>query len=204
MHNGAAGLRSTSRTVAAELGAMEEASAYVAPSFQPDPTRATQITAGPYLHTVRAIGSSPGDTPAELVTADASSRMVAESLLIKLEGVALMPTGGARVALSSLHPLLAGVSGPAPARLPRCWSTTATGAGSYTEFVVPAHGLLIRASGQAADVAVRRFAPSLGGVDLGLVAAHVSSLLRFPVDGSGRPWFARVSSGTPVEICGVG
>jgi hypothetical protein len=203
MHNGAAGLRATSQTLAAELGAMEEAAAYVAPTFQPDPSRAPQIVAGPYLHTVHAIGSSPADTPAELVAADPASRTVAESLLIRLEGVALAPTS-TRVALSELHPLLAGVSGTPPSRLRRCWSTTATGPGSYTEFVVPAHGLLIRAGEEAVDVAVRRFAPPLGGVDLGVVAPHGSSLVRFPVDGSGRPWFARVSSGTPSEVCGVG
>jgi hypothetical protein len=203
MHNGAAGLRSTSQTLTAELGAMEEAAAYVAPTFQPDPSRAPQIVAGPYLHTVHAIGSSPADTPTELVTADAASRTVAESMLIRIEGVALAPIGS-RVALSALHPLLAGVSGSPPTRLRRCWSTTATGPGSYTEFIVPAHGLLVRAGGEAADVAVRRFAPPLGGVDLGVVAPHASSLVRFPVDGSGRPWFARVSSGTPSEVCGVG
>jgi hypothetical protein len=202
MHAGAAGLRSTSKAVAAELGAMEQASAYVSPEFQPDPQRAPQIVAGPYLHTVRAIGSSPADTPAELVAADPASRASAEALLVRVEGGALIPATSA-VHFSSRFPLLANVSGDQPVRAGRCWMTAAIGPGSYTEFVLPPGGLLIRASGQPVDVVVRRFAPPLGGIDLGPIAAHQASLVKFPVDGSGRPWFVRLSSGAASEACGV-
>ena len=57
LYNGASGLRSTSKVVAAELGALEIAAAYAPPGYQPDSQRAPQIAAGTYLHTVRAIGS---------------------------------------------------------------------------------------------------------------------------------------------------
>ena len=59
LHAGATGLRATSRTVTAELGALELAATRAPANYRPDPQRAPQIEAGPYLHTVRAIGSSP-------------------------------------------------------------------------------------------------------------------------------------------------
>jgi hypothetical protein len=205
MHNGAAGLRSTSQTLAAELGAVQIAAAYVPAELQPDPSRAPQIVAGPYLHTVQAIGSAPGDTPSELIATDPASRTSAESLLIKLEGVSLAPAGAGLERHAALTPpLLAGVNGSPPKRLSRCWTTTAVNLGSYTEFVLPERGLLVRATGQPVDVTVRRFSPPPSGVDLGAVAPHGRSLLKVPRDGSGRPWFARVSSGAPSEVCGVG
>jgi hypothetical protein len=51
-------------------------------------------------------------------------------------------------------------------------------------------------------VVVRRFSPPLAGVDLGEIAAHATEVVKFPADASGRPWFARVSSGAPAEVCG--
>jgi hypothetical protein len=202
MRDGAAGLRTTSETLAAELGALELAAAHVPAGFQPDPQRAPQIEAGPYLHTVRAIGSSPADTPAEIIASSTAVRTEVDETLVKLESVALAPAGQ-RVHLSPIAPLLANVGGSQPVHDKQCWSTRAVGPGAYTEFQPAPGGLLVRATTQPVAVVVRRFSPPLGGMELGAVAARADDIVKFPVDGSGRPWFVRLSSEAAVEVCGV-
>ncbi len=202
LHAGAMGLRSDSTAVTAELGALELAAAYVPPGFQPDPQRAPQIEAGPYLHTVRAIGSSPADTPAEIIASSTAVRTEVDETLVKLESVALAPAEQ-RVRLSPIAPLLANVGGSQPVHDKQCWSTTAVGPGAYTEFLPAPGGLLIRATTQPVEVVVRRFSPPLGGMELGAVAARADDIVKFPVDDSGRPWFVRLSSEAAVEVCGV-
>ena len=92
MHAGASGLRADSTAVTAELGALELASGFVSPGFQPDPQRAPQITAGPYLHTVHAIGSSPADTPEEIIHSDPAVRAEVDQTLVELgRGLCFLP-----------------------------------------------------------------------------------------------------------------
>ena len=69
----------------AELGALELAAAHAPPDYRPDPQRAPDIVAGRYLHTVRAIGSSPADSPAAIAAADPGSRAAADAVLVALE-----------------------------------------------------------------------------------------------------------------------
>jgi hypothetical protein len=201
LHAGATSLRSTSKTVTAELAALEIAARYVPPNYQPDPVRAPQIQAGPYLHTVRALGSSPADTPAQLIAAEVPLRTLVDANLIKLEAVTVgaVPT---HLRLSASPPVVAGALGSQPDRAGGCWLTTSTGTG-YTEFIVPSTGVLIRTQAQAVQVAARRFAPPLGGVPLGPIAAHEAALVRFPPDASDRPWLLRLAGQSPTEICTV-
>jgi hypothetical protein len=203
MHAGAMGLRTTSKTVTADLGALEIAAAYVPPSYQPDPQGAPQILAGPYLHTVRAIGSTPADTPAEIISAEPAVRTEVDEDLIKLEGGGALAPASPVTSVSSNYPLVANVGGSQPVHSGRCWKTTAIGPGTYTEFVLPAAGLLVRATSQPVQVVVRRFSPPLGGVVLGAVEPRRSEVVKFPVDASGRPWFVRLASGGASEVCGV-
>jgi hypothetical protein len=203
LRDGANGRRENATAVRAELGALEIAAAYVPPSYQPESTLAPQITAGPYLHTVRAIGSTPADTPAEVVASEPVVRTEVDEDLIKLEGSGALASASSRTHVSSYHPLIANVGGSQPVRSAHCWETTAVGPGDYTEFLDPPAGLLIHATTQAVQVVVRRFSPPLGGVTLGAVSPEQAAIVKFPVDASGRPWFVRLSSGAPTEVCGV-
>jgi len=204
LHNGAEGLRADSRVVGAELGALEIAAAYVPSTYQPDSQRAPQITAGSYLHTVRAIGSTPADTPAQIVASDVTTRTEVDTYLLKLEGDGALAPATSGMQLSGRLPLVANVGGTPPVRRLACWTTTAVGSGAYTEFVLPPAGLLVRAGSQAVQVVARRFSPPLGGVELGVVAPRRTDVIRFPTDASGRPWFVRLASGAPIGVCGVG
>jgi hypothetical protein len=203
LHNGAGGLRADSKAVTAELGAMEIAAAYVSPTYEPDPQRAPQIQAGPYLHTVRAIGSTPADTPAQITTSEPATRTEVDENLVKLEGTGALALASSLTRVSGRPPLVANVGGVPPVRTGGCWATKTVSAGTYTEFLLPPAGLLIHATSVGVQVIVRRFSPPLGGVVLGIVAAHRRETVKFPVDASGRPWFVRLLSEAPVGVCGV-
>jgi hypothetical protein len=203
LHAGSMDLRSTSQTVKADLGALEIAAAYAPPTYQPDPQGAPQIQAGPYLHTVRSIGSTPADTPAEIIAAEPSVRTEVDEDLIKLEAAGALAPTSLTVHASGSYPLIANVGGSAPVHSDHCWKTTAVGSGGYTEFLLPPAGLLVRGEGQAVQVVVRRFSPPLGGVTLGTVQPQQSAVVKFPVDASGRPWFVRLTSAASAEVCGV-
>ncbi len=203
LHNGAEGLRADSRVVSAELGALEIAAGYVPPTYQPDSQRAPQITAGPYLHTVRAIGSTPADTSAQIVASGPATRTEVDAYLLKLEGGGAFGPIAAGTQLSGRLPLVANVGGTPPVRGPDCWMVRAVGPGTYTEFILPPAGLMIRAGSQAVQVVVRRFSPPLGGVELGVIAPRRTDVVKLPVDASGRPWFVRLASDAPSRVCGV-
>ncbi len=76
-------LRTGSRTVSAELGALELARTTVPPPFVLDPRWAPQVIAGPYFAAVRSIGSTSADTPAEIRRAPESARAAAYSVLVR-------------------------------------------------------------------------------------------------------------------------
>jgi hypothetical protein len=76
-------LRTGSRTVTAELGALELARDVVPSTFVLDPHWAPQVIAGPYFTAVRAIGSTSADTPAELRRAPPPIRAAAYSVLVR-------------------------------------------------------------------------------------------------------------------------
>ena len=204
LHNGAAGLRGTSKTVTAELGALGLAAARAPATFQPDPQRAPQIQAGPYLHTVRAIGSSPADSPAAIAAADGASRAAADSVLVRLGVPQLAP----------LQPGSLSQLAPAPATLALTAATAAqhgsclllrpaAGASMTGAFALPPGGVAIDNRGGApATLAVRRF-----GETFIALPAPVPPRARFALttapDAASLPWQLQIASASPLVLCGL-
>jgi hypothetical protein len=202
LHTGSTALRWTSNRVTAELGALEVAARYAPPKYQPDPALAPDITGGPYLHTVRAIGSSPAKSPRKILAAEPDPRAAADRVLFALETPTLAPP----VAKSQTRPqsapvvllLVSGVQAsqahclvlrPLPA-------TTMTGV-----LQLPSGGIEIGDQGATpATFAVRRFGdvflPLAGGAP-----AHGAVALSLPPDSLALPWQLQVSSASPVATC---
>jgi hypothetical protein len=203
MHAGALGRRENAETVTAELGALELAAAYAPPNYQPDPQGAPQIMAGPYLHTVRAIGSSPADTPAEIAAARPSVRGAADAVLMTLEVPRLVKVSRTEVVSTGQGlSALALVSGNqtrdgacVSLRPERGLTMTAT-------FSLPSSGLLIRDLGNdPASVAVRRFGE--GYIPVSSVAEpNMVTKLTISSDHVARPWQLQVVSSSVLSICG--
>lgn len=204
MHAGAVGLRETSKTVRAELGALELAAAYAPPGYQPDAQRAPQITAGPYLHTVRAIGSSPADTLAEIVASEPVSRTAADSLLLTLEPPRLRPLRTARPLSVGPAPEVVGLTAGQQAQSGSCVRFRPVGAkASLGLRVRPGTQLLLQvARGPTVKVALYRFAEALAAHVIGTLAGSNSTMLSFPKDSAvTRPWYVSLSAAQSMEVC---
>ncbi len=202
MHAGAVGLRSTSKIVAAELGAMEEAAAYVPTEYRPDPQRAPQIVAGPYLHTVRAIGSTPADSPTEIERSDAVSRAEADRVLLALHAPALVPVASRSVSSPGSAPTVSTLTGGSQTARGGCAELRPLdGATMSVTFALPSGGLAIRDQGvDPVAVAVKRFGDAFSALPAPLPARSAASLL-VPRDRGGLPWHAQLSSRSTISLC---
>jgi hypothetical protein len=203
LHNGAMGLRATSKTVTAELGALELAARRAPAGYQPDGQRAPQILAGPYLHTVRAIGSSPADTPVQIAASDSASRAAADAVLMALESPSLAPASvhtprtAATVTPLSLSEAEQVTRGGCVVLLAHP-GRTLSGA-----FTLPARGVLLRDEGAAAvSLAAKRFGDGFNPIAPTLTA-HDAAILSVPADASSIPWEFQVSSASTLSICGL-
>jgi hypothetical protein len=204
LHDGAMGLRGTSKTVTAELGALELAAAYAPPGYQPDPQRAPQITAGPYLHTVRAIGSSPADTSAEIVAADPASRAAADAVLVTLGAARLTPLGGTKPSPLAPAPVVSGLASGTQAQHGACMDLTPLpGVTMSATLILPSGGVEIADRGDGpASLAYRRFGEAFDPSST-QIASHTRTELSFMPDAAEVPWQLQVNSTSALAICGL-
>jgi hypothetical protein len=204
MHAGATGLRATSTTLTAELGALELASARAPSGYHPDPQRAPTLEAGPYLHTVRAIRSSPADTPAAIAASDAGSRAAADVVLLALySSVARQPVTAPPSPLAPIPSLLS-LSGGKRTLRGKCVQLEPAGATPMTsEISLQRGGVLIHDSGSAPiSLALRRFGDSFDAL-AEPVTAHSTVAVSLPADAAGKPWELQLTSSSQLSICGL-
>jgi hypothetical protein len=204
LHNGAEGLRSTSTVLTAELGALEIASPYVAPTYQPDPQRAPQLTAGPYLHTVHAIGSTPADTPTQIITSNPTTRAAVDSVLLAAGAARLLPLGS--TVPSSLAPAPASVSTVGGQEVQRggCLQLTPTAdATLVSQLTLPRGGVTIRDTGSGpASAALRRFGEAFDQLP-SAVPADRAVVLSIALDAAPGAWQLQLTSSSPLIVCGL-
>jgi hypothetical protein len=123
------GLSGIARTQRSELGALDLTPSTVPPGYQPDQTRAPQITAGRYMSAARDFGT-PGDSVAQIRAASETDRIEADRVLAEGSGLVLAgavvpasvtcttePTGTTRLRSGTVtitaaadHPTTVGVS----------------------------------------------------------------------------------------------
>lgn len=202
MHTGAVGLRTTSKTVVAELGALQLAAAHAPPGYQPDPALAPQITAGPYLHTVRAIGSSPAESPPQLLAAEPAPREAADRVLVALESPKLAPAAGAKPPLATSPPQILELAGGREVPRGGCVVLSPTSTAAMTIVVALARqGVLVENHGRAgASFAARRF----GGSFLPLAGSGApggDDELSVSPDASPVPWQIQLISQSSLSLC---
>jgi hypothetical protein len=200
LHNGADSLRGTSKTVTAELGALELAASHAPATYQPDPRLAPQILAGPYLHTVRAIGSSPGDSASQLAKADPASREAADAVLISLYAPAPVATGQIVPAPAPV-PVLTGLSAGTSVAVHGCLQLSpVAGATVVMTLQVPRGGIEIEDRGSdGVAAALRRFGDGFHAITS--VPAHARAVLKIPSDSSPVAWLAQLSSASSLSLC---
>jgi hypothetical protein len=204
MHAGALGLRETSKTLTAELGALELASTYAPQSYHPDPQRAPTLEAGPYLHTVRAIGSSPADTPAALAAADPRSRAAADAVLVALGAPRLTPLGSTRPSPLAPAPAVSALVSGTQVQHGRClYLTPLPGTVMSAILIPPEGGVSISDRGDTpASLAYRRFGEPFDPSPA-VVTPHSVARLSFVRDSATVPWQLQAASHSALAVCGL-
>lgn len=173
-------LRALDEQVRASLTAVDVAAPIVRPAFLPDPGRAPEIVAGPYLAAVRVLGS-PAFSVAELSGMGFELRQRADAALVLAERLAAVPsapTGACPVSQAS--------------------TTSPVGQAQAS----PGSSVLIHTTGAApVQVYLRRFAPRFSR-RLTLLAVDSTSTISFPVDRApGVPWHILVVPRRAAALC---
>jgi hypothetical protein len=175
---GAGGMRSAAVTVRAELGALELARDRAPFDFQPDTSRAPQVTAGPYLSAIDAFGS-PAYHPRQLAAASEAEREAADAVLRRLE----------------LGPL-------APAWVPRASDGACRAVAPGGDIEVPRGGLtIVSAKRDVVAVRLRRFASAFPADPAGQVGGGGASKLTVVADRSLAPWHVQLTGTRPARVC---
>jgi hypothetical protein len=200
LRHGAASLRATDGVVQAELAVIELEGTNVQSDFQPDPARAPQITAGPYLAVIRHLGS-PTLRPSRLAEQAPEVRGIVDSVLVAgLEHVLVTRGTGAR-ASSSVD-----VDGRGSGELVRrggClqFRPQPGRVSSSFDVVLTTGGLLVRTEA-AISLFVRRFGDNFPSTTP-LQLARGPLLVRPPRDASTVPWRVRIAPSRPVVVCAI-
>jgi hypothetical protein len=204
LHNGALSLRGTSKIVTAELGALELAAPHAPPAYQPDPVRAPQILAGPYLHTVRAIGSSPADTPAEIVAAEPSSRAAADAVLVALDAPTLTPLGHTELSPLAPAPAITALVSDVQVQHGACIDLApVSGQTTVATMTLPSGGVALYDRGAgSASAAVRRFGETFIALSTP-IAPRSAAVLAIPPDAAQTPWELQLTSSSALSVCGL-
>jgi hypothetical protein len=157
--------------------------------------------AGPYLHTVRAIGSSPADTAAEIAAADPTSRAAADSVLLALEVSRAVPLIERAPPLAGAPAILA-LSGGTQVQHGGCVLLAPPSGGTVTGvFALPVSGADVSDRGNGpTSMALKRFGDSFNHISP-TVNPHSAVALSVPRDSNSLPWQVQVSSPSLISIC---
>lgn len=199
LRDGARGLRSTSTAVQAEIGAMELAGATVPPDYQPDPQLAPQVTAGGLRAATAAIGSSPGDSPAELAALTGDPAQRADRVLQEVGQVAVVEQSP-RVPVGDAPPGVEALSGGSERTSGGCLAVTASASVSLQTPLPPA-GLRIVAGSAPVEVRQRRFAETFVTGPLATVPAHEAREVVVQRDAAATPWHLQLTSASSLRAC---
>jgi hypothetical protein len=204
MRNSAIGRRENAEAITAELGALELAAAHAPADYELDPKEALGLLAGPYLHTVRAIGSTPADTPTQITKSEPAARADADAVLVQLGVAKLSPLGATKPSVLARAPATISLAGATESQYGACLRLTPT---AFTPMVVtlvlPTGGAIIRDRGASAiSLATRRFGETFHRLS-GPVSPHGGALLSISADSAPVPWQLQITSSAAVETCGV-
>jgi hypothetical protein len=174
--------RGVDTTVKVSLGALQVAGPLAASSFQPDPTGAPQISAGPFLAAESAVGS-PGLTITQLASAPESEREQADTVIDQAEQTAATPaTLPHRSQALSVD---AAFGGMLKGAAPRCRRFVVhhgqTGSLDLT-LAAPRTTVTMRASTASLLFYVRRFASVFSGNPTAQIAAGSTESVSFEPD----------------------
>lgn len=202
LHGGSFALRNNARTARAELAAVELAQRTVDPAFRPDASLMPQVVTGPYLTAVRALGS-PADSLSELRAQPDDTRMAADRVLTAALPVQVSPSESPPGPATGL--VVEGLQGGETGFAGGCVDFTPAAPGAHVDVATQAGATVIENMGNAASaLTLRRFSDSFPQTALATVDPGQTVVLGIPSDSaSGISWHLRISTQSPVRLCGV-
>jgi len=174
---GASGLRDTSEVVGAELFAVELAAPDLADNYRIDPTRAPQLTAGPYLAAVADLGS-PASGEATVLGSSEGAKLETD-----------------RVLLDTLHPIVEPIAPSPPAA-----SCVRVEIGADVAAATNDGLVLVPDPGVELGIQLHRFAADPRASPV--LTASADGVVHLRPDRSAVPWRARVVAGSG-RLCPV-
>jgi hypothetical protein len=200
--DGSEGLRSDSVLVKADLRAVDLAGNRLPANFQPVPVDAPQISVGPYLRAVTALGS-PADSYAQLLATPEDVRASADGLLITAVQPTVKPVENDSVATRGRE--------KSPDLVDARCTSKAGGledAESQLQLGLGPAGLFIAAPSSAAvEVRLRLFSTQFPAVPTATVPAGSAAqlVLRAPLSHLSVSWRAQLTTNTQgnIEACSL-
>ena len=203
---GEASLRTASRVVKAELGALQLARRTAAPGLVLDPHYAPQVIAGQYFAAIDAIGSSPADSPAQLLRGPQDARAAADKVLVRAGALRTGPGSrrlpASRAAGSTLPPV--DRAGGGTMRIAGgCLAFTPTARPGGFDLTLPPGGIDLASSGGEVTLSARRFGFTFDSGAVATVPANGVLAVRAGPDASPLAWHLRLATSVPVRACGA-
>lgn len=200
---GEGSLRQASNAISAELGALELARSTAPAGLVLDQHYAPQLVAGPYFTATRSLGSSPADTPPQIMHRPASARVAADGVLERALAIQI-GRGAQPASAAAAAPTVQTVALGTAEKQGKCINFRPQGSGAGLDLILPPGGLQLKATaGGVAAVRVRRFAASFGGAPFVSLTGGEIVVIRAAADRSKLPWLVRISSLQPVLACGL-
>ena len=196
LQEGLVTLRDSSSHVAAELAAVEIAAEHVDPAFRPDSGRAPPVEAGPYLEAVEDLGS-PADTPNEVLRRPEPVRQAADFVLVK--ALRIGPYR-ARPPTADSAPQVIAAEG-AIERTGPCVLFRPSGAPSSVELRADADLVVSNEGPLGAEYRLRVFADGYPATASGQLEPQSTQTIPLGRGELPRPWWLRVTTHGPVELC---
>ena len=204
-------LRNGSQIARADLGALDLARRFASPALFIDSTYMPGMTAEMYFETVRALDSTPADSPAEILREPPAARTAADVLLEHAGELTVVP---APRSSSSAARAGGGGAAPAPAvqvalggavtHRGRCLTFKPKGTPDALALWLSNGGLVLHAAaGPDVEIFARRFAPAFGGAPVAPLSGGQTVLIRSLADRSTIPWGIQVSPSQAVTVCAV-
>jgi hypothetical protein len=199
LHDGSSFLQSWSRSVRAELAALEVAGPTTDPGYHPDEFRAPGIAAGPYFAAVSDWGS-PAFATEDVERLAEAERQEADAVLVEALGVSVQQLanaapGGPQPAVDAAISGRVGFGSRCVRFVPRTFEAS-------IELTVPAAGVAFTATSALVEVGLRTFSGDFSETSVGSADPGLSYAVRIP-SRPGRTWHVRLATSAPLTACGL-
>jgi hypothetical protein len=180
--------RAGSQTSRAELGALDLIRATVSPSILIDQHYMPAATVEQYFASIRAFGSTPADTPAQILREPEAAREAADGLLLRAGIIRISPRASATPPNGVRPPSVEARTAVTQASTGRCVRFTSSGAPSGLELRLGGSVELINRSGSPVEMLGRRFGNRFGANRLPDLPGRRTVVVSARPDADPLPW----------------